>query len=75
MNELLTLYNGDTFHTVFCSIRNIGQKEFYEASALDIYPEIKFVLADYLNYNGEKLVEYNPTPLFRWLMTAAWIWS
>ena len=59
MNELLTLYDGDTFHTVFCGIRSIGQKEFYEASALDVYPEVKFVLADYLNYNGEQLVEHN----------------
>lgn len=68
MNELLTLYDGDTFHTVFCAIRNIGQKEFYEASALDVYPEIKFVLADYLNYNGEKLLEYN-NQMYRVLRT------
>ena len=59
MNELITLIKGDTSRTVFCGLRSIGQKEFYEASALDFYPEMKFVLADYLDYNGEQLLEHN----------------
>ena len=34
-------------------------KEFYEASARDFYPEMKFILADYLEYNNEQLVEHD----------------
>ena len=58
MNELLTLIKGDTSRTVFCALRSISQREFYEASARDFYPEKKFVLADYLEYEDEELVEY-----------------
>lgn len=59
MNELLTLIKGETSRDVFCGLRSIGQKEFYEAKAVDFYPELKFVLADYLDYDGERLCEYN----------------
>ena len=59
MNEVLTLVKGETSRTVFCRVASIGQKEFYEASARDFYPEMKFILADYLEYNSEQLVEYN----------------
>lgn len=50
---------GEDSRTVFCSLRSIGMKEFYEASARDFYPEKKFVLADYLDYEDEELVEYD----------------
>ncbi len=53
---------------VFCGIRSIGQKEFYQAHAVGLQPEIKFVLADYLDYNDETLVEYNGQ-LYRVLRT------
>lgn len=59
MTELLTLIKGDTTRDVFCGVRSVGQKEFYEANARDFYPEMKFVLADYLEYDNEPLVEYN----------------
>lgn len=59
MTELLTLINGETSRTVFCRLASIGMKEFYEASARDFYPEVKFILADYLEYQGEQLVEHN----------------
>lgn len=59
MNELLTLISEEGTRTVFCSLRSIGQKEFYEAQAMDFYPEMKFLLTDYLDYNDEQLVEYN----------------
>lgn len=42
-----------TGREVFCSIRSIGQKEFYQAQAVGLQPEIKFVLADYLEYADE----------------------
>lgn len=44
---------------VFCSVRSVGQKEFYQAHAVGLQPEIKFVLADYLDYEDETLVEHN----------------
>lgn len=59
MTELLTLFNGEKSRTVFCRLASIGMKEFYEASARDFYPELKFILADYLDYEGEQLVEHN----------------
>lgn len=46
--------------TVFCREASIGQKEFYQAHANGLKPEIKLVLADYLDYNGEQLVRYAP---------------
>ena len=44
---------------VFCGLRSIGMKEFYQAQAVGLQPELKFVLADYLDYDNEPLVEYN----------------
>lgn len=54
MTEILTLLS-DTYRPreVFCSVRSIGMREFYQANATDFHPEIKFVLADYLDYQGE----------------------
>ena len=44
---------------VFCRLESIGQKEFYQANALGLQPEIKFVLSDYFDYQGEKLISYD----------------
>ena len=59
MNEVLTLIKGDTSRYVFCRLASIGMKEFYEANARDFFPEVKFILADYLDYDNEQLVEHN----------------
>lgn len=59
MNEVLTLINGETTRNVFCRVASIGMKEFYEANARDFHPEAKFILADYLDYDNEQLVEHN----------------
>jgi hypothetical protein len=59
MNEVLTLIKGDTPRDVFCRLASIGMKEFYEANARDFFPEVKFILADYLDYDNEQLVEHN----------------
>ena len=59
MNEILTLINGDARHEVFCRMASIGQREYYEAQAVDVYPECKFILADYLDYDNERLCEYD----------------
>ena len=74
MNSILTLIQqtqtvddyGDTVTTetsrqVFCKVGSIGQKEFYQAHAVGLQPELKLILADYLDYNNETLVEHNGT--------------
>lgn len=45
---------------VFADLRSIGQSEFYQAQAVGLKPEIKFVLPDYLDYRSEKLIKYQP---------------
>ena len=74
MNDILTLIQqtqtvddyGDTVtaetsRQVFCKVGSIGQKEFYQAHAVGLQPEVKFILADHLDYNNESLVEHNGT--------------
>ena len=58
----------ETRNTVFCRKASIGQKEFYQAHAVGLQPELKLVLADYLDYTGEQLVEYDGQ-IFRVLRT------
>ena len=72
MNDVITLVQqtrsvddyGDpviteTARDVFAKLGSIGQKEFYQAHAVGLQPEIKFVLADYLDYDGEEIVLHN----------------
>ena len=70
MNELLILVarttaedgytvTGETRREVLCRLASIGQTEFYQAQATDLRPELKFILADYLDYDGEYLCIYS----------------
>lgn len=67
MNEVAVLikrdYEGatlvETKREVFCGVRSIGMAEFYSANGTDFHPELKLVLADYLDYNDETLADYN----------------
>lgn len=67
MNEVATLikrtYEGatrvETKREVLCGVRSIGMKEFYSSNATDFHPELQLILADYLDYNDETLVDYN----------------
>lgn len=72
MTELLTLITRtpgkdsnnkptitETTRTVLCGLRSIGQAEFYQSYAVDKHPEAKFVLADYLDYQNENIVEHD----------------
>lgn len=45
---------------VFAQLRSIGQSEFYQAQAVGLKPEIKFVLSDFLEYQNEKIIRYTP---------------
>ena len=71
MNEVLTLIQqslgvdeyGDpvateTSREVFGRLGSIGQAEFYQAHAVGLKPELKFILADCLDFENETLVEY-----------------
>lgn len=49
-----------TSKTVFAELKSITQSEFYQAQAAGLKPEIKFVIADYLDYNNQKVVKYKP---------------
>lgn len=48
----------ETEKTVFCEEKSVGMSEKYQAQSLGLKPEIKLVLADYLDYSGEELVRY-----------------
>jgi len=43
----------------YCMVKSISQSEFYQASASGLKPEIKFVLSDYYDYDGQKYLDYN----------------
>lgn len=45
---------------VFAELVSIGGAEFYQAQAASIKPELKFKLADYLDYAGEKMLRFTP---------------
>lgn len=70
MHEVLILikrlFDGDgctlleeTRREVFVRLASIGQTEFYQAQATDLRPELKFILDDYLDYEGEFLCIYD----------------
>lgn len=55
---------GDQIETIeksmrFAKIKSVGQSEFYQAQAQGLKPEIKFVLADYLDYDNQEELVYN----------------
>lgn len=47
-----------TERAVFAGLKSIGQSEFYQAQADGLKPELKFILSDYLDYQGEKEIEH-----------------
>ncbi|MBO4541940.1 MAG: phage head closure protein [Bacteroidales bacterium] len=49
-----------TERTVFAEVKSISQSEFYQAQATGLKPEIKFVIADFVDYQGEKILSYKP---------------
>ncbi len=43
---------------VMAKLKSIGQSEFYQAATSGYKPELKFELADYLEYKNEPLVRW-----------------
>lgn len=63
MTEVVTLIKreygkDDAKREVLCGFLSIGMAEFYAASTTDFHPELKLVLADYLDYENETLADY-----------------
>ncbi|MBQ8933925.1 MAG: hypothetical protein IJ061_06545 [Lachnospiraceae bacterium] len=44
---------------VFVQPRSIGTREFYHAATTDYHPEVKLILADYYDYDGQQIVMYD----------------
>lgn len=59
MNEQGDYDKIPTRRQIFADVKSIGTKEFYEAATAGMKPEIKFVIQDYLDYEGEKELSYN----------------
>lgn len=45
----------ETGRAVFCTIRSVGYNEYYRALEHDLHPTLVFTLADYAEYQGEKI--------------------
>lgn len=49
----------ETPKQVYCSVKSVGMNEAYQAMSNGLHPQFVFVLSDYADYNGEKIVTYN----------------
>lgn len=72
-NEVITLLGKENYENVpgqgrkktqqkkeiFAEVLSIGQQEFYQSQATGLKPELKFEIADYLDYENEKELIYN----------------
>lgn len=45
---------------VYAEEKSVGMTEVYQAMAIGYKPEIRFVLENFMDYQGEELVEYTP---------------
>lgn len=52
-------YTDQTERTVDVKAASIGMKEFYQASTTDLKPDLKLIIPDMYDYDGEKTVKYN----------------
>lgn len=68
MNDLIILIGDTGVREVFAGLRSVGHTEYYEAYANDLRPELKFVLADYFDYEGEQYVKHG-ADLYRVIRT------
>lgn len=49
----------ETLKMCYCRVNSVTRNEFYRALNNDLRPEYVFVLSEYADYNGEKLIIYN----------------
>lgn len=60
VNKYGNTISASTERTIFAEVKSIRQDEFYQAQAVGLKPEIKFVIADFADYEGEKKLKYAP---------------
>ena len=48
----------ETDRMVYCTLRSVSMSEFYRAREYDLAPELVFVLTDFADYDGEKVLRY-----------------
>lgn len=60
----------ETKQTTWCEIRSVGMREYYEARAAGLEPEVVFRLADASDYGGEKVIIWNDT---RYRVIRTWL--
>lgn len=58
-NEYDELVYSEIKTPVYAEVKNIRQTEFYQAQTAGFKPEIEFVIAEYTEYTGEELIEYD----------------
>lgn len=58
VNEVGDVVFADTQKEVFCNIKSISQKEFYQAQSTGFQPEIKIEMM-HIDYSGEKTITVN----------------
>jgi SPP1 family predicted phage head-tail adaptor len=51
--------NTTTQLTRYAKVESIGRSEFYQADASGLKPEIKFILNDFRDYNGQRTIIYD----------------
>lgn len=60
VNEYGDIVTTTTEKPVFAKRVSVGGAEFYQAAAVGLRPEVKFVIADALDYSGERLLSWQP---------------
>lgn len=48
-----------TWKEVFADVRSVSRSEFYSAAMANIRPTVIFALADYYDYDDERIIRYN----------------
>lgn len=63
VNYVKTEYGQETeqveWTEVFADVRSVSRSEFYNAAMANIRPTLVFALADYYDYDDERLIRYN----------------
>lgn len=59
-NEYGDLTNQISRRTVYAGEYSVGMSEVYQGMAVGYKPEVKFLLENWLDYQGEEIVEYSP---------------
>ena len=48
----------ETETEVFAEVRSVTRNEYYQAMSAGINPELVFMLTDYADYSGQKVIKY-----------------